>query len=213
MASAAPSFDGKVPELWLGKSFPSLKPLAGYVSDTMLRLKFFETWYQNGPPTVFWFSGFYFPPAFLTGALQNFARRNKLAIDTVELDFALFNDKPTEKAELGVHIDGLFAEAFRWNPKTNEMDTQLPKQLLSLMPTIQCATMLAQDIKDRWGPEVLETGSPHYRCPVYKTSARRGVLATTGHSTNFVLPIRLPTKKPQSFWLKRGAAMLCATND
>jgi len=206
-------FDGKVPELWLGKSFPSLKPLAGYVSDTMLRLKFFQTWYENGPPVVFWFSGFYFPPAFLTGALQNFARVNKLAIDTVDFDFDFYNDKPAEKPDAGVYVDGLFAEAFRWNRETMMMDTQMPKQLLSLMPVIHCKTMLTVDIKEKWGPDVIETGNPHYRCPVYKTSKRMGVLATTGHSTNFVLPIRLPTDKSQPFWLKRGAAMLCATND
>jgi len=206
-------FDGKTPALWLGKSFPSLKPLAGYTADIFKRLKFFDDWYRNGKPTVFWFSGFYFPPAFLTGALQNFARGNKYAIDTVNLDFELHNTKPTESPELGVYVDGLFAEGFRWNEKINELDIQLPKQLLSSMPTIHCITMLTDDIKAKHGEDVLLKGEPHYNCPVYKTSERKGVLATTGHSTNYVLPIRLPTSKPQSVWIKRGAAMLCATND
>jgi len=206
-------FDGRVPKAWLGKSFNSLKPLASYVSDCMTRLKFFDDWYRQGMPVVFWFSGFFFPPAFLTGALQNFARQNNFAIDTVNLDFVMHDDRPKEKPALGVYVDGLFAEAFRWNPEKHEIDTQLPKQLFSPMPIIHCVTMLTTDIIARHGPDVIDTGEPHYKCPVYKTAERKGVLATTGHSTNFVLPIRVPSTRPQSFWIKRGAAMLCATSD
>jgi dynein heavy chain len=52
-----------------------------------------------------------------------------------------------------------------------------------------------------------------YVCPLYKTGVRAGTLSTTGHSTNFVLPVELDTKENPEHWILRGAALLTMLND
>ena len=74
----------------------------------------------------------------------------------------------------------------------------LPKLLFDSLPIIQLVPLKKLEFK------VKST----YTCPVYKTSARRGTLSTTGHSTNFVLYIHIPTDKPQKHWINRGMLKL-----
>ncbi len=77
--------------LIFSKAYPSLKPLASWVSDLVQRISFLQNWISDGVPAVFWISGFFFPQAFLTGTLQNFARSASVSIDTIAFDFKVHN--------------------------------------------------------------------------------------------------------------------------
>lgn len=97
---------GKLPEAWAKKSYPSLKPLGSYISDFLARLAFLQRWMDEGEPTVYWLSGFYFTQSFLTGVLQNHSRKNQLPIDHLHMKFDVtgFEMEAQERPEMGVYI-------------------------------------------------------------------------------------------------------------
>jgi dynein heavy chain len=192
-------FDNKVPEMWNKAAYPSLKPLAQWIDDFISRLNFMQNWIDQGPPKIFWISGFFFTQSFLTGIMQNFARQNKIPIDTVCFDFEVVGDKNPELSS-GCYIRGLYLDGGKWDEIGNYLAEPVPKILYYLMPTV-----LLKPIR------IAEKPKKHtYECPVYKTSKRQGVLSTTGHSTNFVLTILLNISPAhtESHWIKRGTALL-----
>lgn len=69
------------------------------------------------------------------------------------------------------------------------------------------------EIKDTLGLDAHLEEKGYYECPLYRTGDRRGVLQTTGHSTNFVMMIHLPSEEDERHWIKRGVAALTQLNN
>ena len=164
------------------------------------------------------------PHRFMTANVQNYARQKQIPVDTVQFGHKLLREDPDElksKPASGCYIYGLFLEGARWDKRNDTLTDPKPKELFAPMPVIHLV------------PEVDRAPNPEnggiYRCPVYKILTRTGTLSTTGHSTNFVFWLEVPSTKPtcyrnslvsetnaqiklcdQAYWIKAGVACFCA---
>ena len=184
----------------------------------------FVTVSHAGTPDVIWISVFFFPQGFMTANVQNYARQKQIPVDTVQFGHVLLKEEPSEltcKPASGCYIYGLFLEGARWDKRNNTLTDPKPKELFAPMPVIH----LVPEVDRAPNPE----GGGIYRCPVYKILTRTGTLSTTGHSTNFVFWLEVPSTKPtcyrnslvsetnaqiklcdQAYWIKAGVACFCA---
>ncbi|EQC26205.1 hypothetical protein SDRG_15942 [Saprolegnia diclina VS20] len=196
--------NGKVPGIWEVVSFASLKSLGPWVQDLLGRVAFFRTWLVNGEPVVFPLPAFFFPQGFMTGTLQNFARKYQTAIDCLGFTFSVM-DVPasaiSESPADGIYVDGLWLEGARWNAKKRCLEEARPGEMFSPMAMVHF--LPAANILRK---------KEEYPCPVYKTSVRQGTLSTTGMSTNFVVAVYLPTRQNPDHWVLNGAAFLLNLN-
>lgn len=198
-------FMNTVPEGWAGVGFLSLKPLTAWYKDLNDRIAFFNKWYEGGHPISFWLPGLFFPQAFLTAVMQNFARAHKYPIDRIDFDIEVRDDAQLDGSDLrehpeaGSYMYGLFLEGCRWDNKIHALGASLPKVLFTQVPVVHFIPTL--DFKGKPGV---------YPCPVYKVLSRKGTLSTTGHSTNFVRDMILPTMDNPDVWIRAGVAAFLA---
>uniref|UniRef100_A0A803SX01 Dynein axonemal heavy chain 6 n=1 Tax=Anolis carolinensis TaxID=28377 RepID=A0A803SX01_ANOCA len=202
--------NNQVPTLWANKAYPSLKPLGGWVKDLVLRIAFLDVSIQTIHTGVYcvFISGFLdcllclFYILYilcLSGTLQNHARKYNLPID--ELSFN-YNVIPLPSPEDGVLVHGMFMDASRWDDEEMVIEDALPRQMNPVLPVVH------------FEPHQNYEPSPSlYHAPLYKTGARAGTLSTTGHSTNFVVTVLLPSKRPSDYWISKGSALLCQLNE
>lgn len=201
----------KVPVAWMDNNigFPSLKPLASWVQDLVDRIEFIGNWVSNGPPMTFWVAAFFFPQGFMTATMQTYARATGKPIDILGFTTHVRDcsgSEVTEAPEIGVNLAGLYIQGAKWDYANLCVADSDPKAPLVEFPVIWLEPV-EMDADSALSP------SDNFECPLYKTSARKGELSTTGHSTNFVLTLNLPSKVHQDYWIRRGTALLCMTDN
>ena len=123
-----------------------------------------------------------------------------VSIDTVGFGFSVLDTEPSAAPEDGCYVRGLFLEGAGWDAAAGALGEARPRELYTQLPV-----MWLQPVENRQPPD-----GGFYLCPVYKTLTRAGTLSTTGHSTNYVLSVELPSEQPQAHWIKRGVALICA---
>ena len=77
----------------------------------------------------------------------------------------------------------MYLEGARWCYENHRLADSKPKELFCNLPMIHLVP-----VENRIMPT-----SGIYNCPLYKVVSRAGTLSTTGHSTNFVMYIELPS--------------------
>ncbi|KAK3881286.1 hypothetical protein Pcinc_014272 [Petrolisthes cinctipes] len=119
----------------------------------------------------------------------------------------------------GTYTWGFFLEGARWDRKhhclaemsSKQLHDQLP--IILFQPAIYPSTPHSQDAMG--GSDMSRDGEDEmkYECPVYRTSERGGTLSTTGHSSNYILDLMLPSRHQTHHWVCRGAAALTQLDD
>lgn len=155
----------------------------------------------------------------MTASLQTFARKHMEAIDGLSFEFRILTtdeesallapDTQVLPPEDGVVIFGLYLEGARFArddelPGGGIVVESKPGEMYDLLPAIH------------FQPAVGHKQVPGtYQCPVYKTAVRKGVLSTTGMSTNYVVAVELPMREQDSEqkWILAGVAALCNLTD
>jgi dynein heavy chain len=152
-------------------------------------------------PKVFWLSGFTYPTGFLTAVLQTTARRNGLAIDTLEFEFPIMNETEAQIKEgpkEGVYIQGLFVEGAKWSFDDNTLADPDPMQLFSTMPIIHFKPV--EQVKNKSTRGI-------YRSPMYLYPHRTG----SRERPSFMGVVELASgMHPAEYWTKRATAVLLA---
>ena len=143
----------------------------------------------------------------MTASLQTFARKHMEAIDGLSFEFQMLTQAPeeiTDAPDDGVIVFGLYLEGARYDHSSGLVTESRPGRMYELLPPIH------------FKPAVGHKQAPcTYACPVYKTAVRKGVLSTTGMSTNYVVPVELPISPLDSEqkWILAGVAALCNLTD
>jgi len=186
---------GKVPELWLDKSYSSILNLNRYIDDLNMRVEFLSNWVNDKKPITFNLGAFYHPEEFLTGILQVYARKHIVAFDSLawKTELMPIDFKPTEEPEEGIYIEGLPIEGAKWDQTKGTLVECAQRELENYLPIIHLLPTQDKTFYD---------SKPFYECPIFRTQTRgTGALDLP----NYIISLFIPSSEADH-WIQRSVA-------
>lgn len=132
-------YQNKVPELWTKCGGGNHKPLASWLKDLAQGVQFFQEWIDKGPPMTFWFAAFFYPHTFLTGVLQNCARKRQLPFDDLAFEHTVVaesREELTKPESGGFYVHGLYIEGAKWSKERKQLTETEIGVIFTQMPHI-----------------------------------------------------------------------------
>jgi len=190
----------KVNAKWAEKAFPSLKSLASWFADLLLRVDQLVAW-----TTILallkslWLSGLFNAMSFMTAVMQVTARANQLPLDYMTNRTRFLNTRDvadiTSQPAKGVYIHGLFMEGAGWEDGKGEDEGYITdSKMKDLHPYMPIANVYSVHIDEMdW--------FAMYHCPVFATSLRGATFIMQGN-------VRMDPDDNEVRWILAGAALL-----
>ncbi|GAB0099119.1 hypothetical protein DMENIID0001_149510 [Sergentomyia squamirostris] len=165
-------------------------------------ITFAYNWVDSGTTETIWLPGFYSPRALLATIRLNYARKQKISVDLINLNFSI---NPEVSGEDSTIISGLFLSGARFDEDEKCLAELEAHQLHDKLPEIAC-------IPSENNQEVKENT---YLCPVYVLRCDRADMEESpignGHFI-MTIPMPIPTESTCDHWILRGVSGLCQLN-
>jgi dynein heavy chain len=192
--------------VWEKLAFPSLKSLATWFADVLLRMEQLVEWTTAlSLLKSLWISGFFNAMAFITALMQTTSRATQQPLDFMRQRSRFLNIR--DHKELagvppdGVHVHGLFMEGAGWEEgKGDEEGYVTDSKMKELHPIMPVSNIIALHV-DEMSWEAM------YHCPVFITSLRRGPEKGAPDFV-FLANLRMDPDDDEKRWVLAGAALL-----
>ncbi|XP_030648846.1 dynein heavy chain 10, axonemal [Chanos chanos] len=194
-------FNGQIPSIWRKLAPDTLKSLGNWMIHFKMRYDQYNSWVDNGEPTVIWLSGLHIPESYLTALVQATCRKNGWPLDrsTLYTQVTQYSTEDQVKSSpgQGCFVSGLYLEGADWDIEQGCLVRSKPKELVVQLPILKVIPIEAHRLK-------LQNT---LRTPVYTTSMRRNAMGV-----GLVFEADLFTTKHISHWVLQGVC-LCLNAD